>query len=73
MCLNNIDEPSLVAQLVKNPPAMQEMEVQSLDREDLLEKEMAPTVVFLPEQSHGQEPRGLQFLGLQKSQTQPSE
>ena len=29
---------SLVAQLVKNPPALQEIWVQSLGREDLLEK-----------------------------------
>ena len=32
---------SLVAQLVKNPPAMQEIWVQSLGWEDPLEKEMA--------------------------------
>ena len=32
---------SLVAQLVKNPPAMWETWVQSLDRKDPLEKEMA--------------------------------
>ena len=32
---------SLVAQLVKNPPAMQETWVQSLGWEDPLEKEMA--------------------------------
>ena len=32
---------SLVAQLVKNPPAMWETQVQSLGREDPLEKEMA--------------------------------
>ena len=32
---------SLVAQLVKNPPAMQEMWVPSLGWEDLLEKELA--------------------------------
>ena len=32
---------SLVAQLVKNPPAMQETRVQSLGWEDPLEKEMA--------------------------------
>ena len=32
---------SLVSQLVKNPPAMQETWVQSLGREDILEKEMA--------------------------------
>ena len=31
--------PSLVAQLVKNPPAMQETLVQFLGQEDLLEKE----------------------------------
>ena len=32
---------SLVAQMVKSPPAIQETRVQSLGREDLLEKEMA--------------------------------
>ena len=32
---------SLVAQMVKNPPAMQETQVQSLGQEDPLEKEMA--------------------------------
>ena len=32
---------SLVAQMVKNLPAVQEITVQSLDREDPLEKEMA--------------------------------
>ena len=32
---------SLVAQLVKNPPTMQETGVQSLGQEDPLEKEMA--------------------------------
>ena len=32
---------SLVAQLVKSPPAMQETRVQSLDREDRLEEKMA--------------------------------
>ena len=32
---------SLVAQSVKNPPAMQETQVCSLGREDPLEKEMA--------------------------------
>ena len=38
---------SLVAQLVKNPPAMQETQVRSLGREDLLEKDRLPTPVFL--------------------------
>ena len=32
---------SLVAQMVKNLPAMQETRVRSLDQEDPLEKEMA--------------------------------
>ena len=32
---------SLVAQMVKNPPAMQEIRVQSLGRKDPLEEEMA--------------------------------
>ena len=32
---------SLIAQLIKNPPAMQETPVQSLGQEDPLEKEMA--------------------------------
>ena len=45
---------SLVAQLVKNPPAMWETWVQSLGWEDPLEKEMDPTLVFLPGESHGQ-------------------
>ena len=35
------DWASLVAQLIKNPPAMQETQVQSLGGEDPLEKEMA--------------------------------
>ena len=32
---------SLVAQMVKNPPAMQDIQVPSLGQEDLLEKGMA--------------------------------
>ena len=42
---------SLVAQTVKNLPAMQETGVQSLSQEDPLEKE--PTPVFWPGKSHG--------------------
>ena len=34
--------------------AMQETQVQSLGREDLLEKEMTTTPIFLPGESHGQ-------------------
>ena len=33
-----MSQASLRAQLVKNPPAMQETQVQFLDQEDLLEK-----------------------------------
>ena len=44
-----------MAQKVKNPPAMQESQVQSLDREDPLEKGMdTPTPVFLPGEFHRQ-------------------
>ena len=42
--------------LVKNLPAVQEMQVQSLGREDPLEKEMATTPVLLPWR---EEPGGL--------------
>ena len=49
-----IGEGSIVAQTVKNLPAMRETQVQSLGQEDPLEKEMAPTPVFLPGESHGQ-------------------
>ena len=48
---------SLVAQMVKNPPAMQEMQemwVCFLGWEDPLEEGMEPPPVFLPEKSHGQ-------------------
>ena len=43
--------------VVKNPPAMQEMkemQVLSLRREDLLEKEMAMHSSILPEKFHGE-------------------
>ena len=45
---------SLVAQMVKNLPAMQETGVLSLGQEDPLEEGMAPTPEFLPEESYGQ-------------------
>ena len=38
---------SLIAQLVKNPPGMQEALVRFLDWEDHLEKDRLPTPVFL--------------------------
>ena len=40
--------------VVNNLPTVQEMQVQSLDWEDPLEKEMANTPVFLPGKSYGQ-------------------
>ena len=45
---------SLVAQTLKNPPAMQETWVKSLGWKDPLEKEQQPTPVFLPGKPHGQ-------------------
>ena len=43
-----------MAQTVKNLPAVQETQVQSLGQEDELEKGMVPTPVFLSGESHGQ-------------------
>ena len=61
---------SLVAQTVKNLPAIQETQetpVQSLVREDPLEKEMATHSSILAwEIPWTEEPRGLQSMGLQK-------
>ena len=44
----------MVAQMVKNLPAMQETQHQSLGQEDPLEKGWQPTPVFLPRGSYGQ-------------------
>ena len=43
-----------MAQTVKNLPAMQETQVQSLGPEDLLEKGMATHSSILPGECHGQ-------------------
>jgi len=45
---------SLVAQTVKNPPAIQETPVQFLGCEDPLEEGRATPPVFLPGESHRQ-------------------
>ena len=45
---------SLVVQMVKNLPAMQETKVQSLNQEDPLEKEMATHSSILAWRIHGQ-------------------
>ena len=58
---------SLVAQMVKNLPAMQETQVWSLGREDSLEKEMANHSTILAwEIAWTEEPSRLQFMGLQR-------
>ena len=58
---------SLVAQMVKNLPAMQETQVQSLGWEDLLEKEMATHSSILAwEITWTEKPGGLQYKGSQK-------
>ena len=58
---------SLVAQMVKNLPAMQETQVQSLGQEDLTwRRQGQPTPVFLPGESPWmEEPSGLQYMWLQ--------
>ena len=46
---------SLMAQMVKNLPAMRDSWVQSLGQEDPMEKEMATlSSILLPEKFHGQ-------------------
>ena len=72
---------SLVAQLVKNLPAMWETRVQSLNWEDPWRRAWKPTPVFLPGESPGtEEPGGLYIVhavtnlaatvhGVAKSQT----
>ena len=58
---------SLVAQLVKNPPAMTETWVQSLGWEASLEKEMATHSSILAWKiSWTEEPGGLQSMGSQR-------
>ena len=54
--------------IVKNLPAMQEMEVQFLDQKDPLEEEMETHSSILAwEIPWPEEPDGLQSMGLQKS------
>ena len=57
--------------MVKNSSAMQEMQVQSLDQKDPLEKEMATHSSILAwEILWAEEPGGLQSMGSQKSWTE---
>ena len=56
-----------VAQMVKNLPAMQKTQIQSLGREDPLEKKMATHSSSLAWRiPRTEEPGGLQSMGLQK-------
>ena len=58
---------SLVAQLVKNLPAVQETWIRFLGWEDPLEKEMVTHSSILASKiSWTQEPGGLQSMGLQR-------
>ena len=58
---------SLVAQAVESMPAMQETQVQSLGREDPLEKEMAAHSSILAWRIPlTEEPGGLQSMGSQR-------
>ena len=58
---------SLVAQMVKNPPAMQETQVQSLSQEDPLEKGMAIHSNILAWRiPWTEEPGTVQPMGLQR-------
>ena len=59
---------SLVAQMIKNPPAMRETQVWSLAWEDPLEEGMKqPIPLFLPkESSRTEEPGGLQSMVSQR-------
>ena len=56
-----------MAQIVKNLPAMQETQIQSLSREDALEEEMATHSSILNWRiAWIEEPGGLQSMGLQR-------
>ena len=67
LCFGFVDRASLVAQRLKRLPTMQETQVQSLGREDPLEKEMATHPSILPWRIPWAEaPGGLQSTGLQR-------
>ena len=58
---------SLVAQMVKNLPSVQETQVRFLGWEDPLEKEMATySSIHAWRIPWTEEPAGLQFMGLQR-------
>ena len=53
-CPKNLFWTSLITQLVKNLPAMQETWVRFLGQEDHWRRKWQPTPVCLPGESHGQ-------------------
>ena len=60
---------SMVAQMVKNLPAMWETRIWSLGWEDSLEKEWLPAPIFLPRKSHRQRSlAGLQSMVSQRAE-----
>ena len=62
---------TLVAQMVKRQPTMQETQVQSLGWEDLLEKEMAThSSIFAWKIPWTEEPGRLQSMGSQRDTTE---
>ena len=63
----------LVAQTVKNLPAMKETWIWSLGQEDPLKKVMATHSIFLPRESHGQRSLMGYRHGVTKSQTRLSD
>ena len=59
-----------MAQLRKNPPAVLEIQVQSPDQEDPMEKKMAThSSILASEIAWTEEPSGLQSMGSQESDT----
>ena len=62
-----LERASLMAQMVKNPPAVQETWVRSLGQEDPLEKDVAPHSSILAWRiPWTEEPSGLQSMGWQR-------
>ena len=62
-----------VLQTVKNSPAMQKTQVQSLGQQDSLEKGMTTTSVFLSGEFHGQRAWRATVHDVAKSRTQLSD
>ena len=63
--------PSVLA--AKNPPAVQEMQAQSLGWEDPLRRKWQPAAIFFLELPWAEEPGRLQSIVLQESHTQLSD